>query len=192
MKTKIKKIILLASGSGSNVENIIKYFEKNIFIEVVLIASNNKNAYVFERVKQYGIDSIVFDKLYFKEKFIHFIDQKNINLIVLAGFLWKIPESIVKRYSNKIINIHPSLLPSFGGKGMYGNNVHQAVINSKVKKTGISIHLVNNQYDEGNIIFQAEIPVLSKDTPSSIAKKVQILEKKYFPEVIKEYLLKIS
>ena len=192
MKTKIKKIILLASGSGSNVENIIKYFEKNIFIEVVLIASNNKNAYVFERVKHYGIDSIVFDKLYFKEKFIHFIDQKNINLIVLAGFLWKIPESIVKRYSNKIINIHPSLLPSFGGKGMYGNNVHQAVINSKVKKTGISIHLVNNQYDEGNIIFQAEIPVLSKDTPSSIAKKVQILEKKYFPEVIKEYLLKIS
>ena len=192
MKTKIKKIILLASGSGSNVENIIKYFEKNIFIEVVLIASNNKNAYVFEIVKHYGIDSIVFDKLYFKEKFIHFIDQKNINLIVLAGFLWKIPESIVKKYSNKIINIHPSLLPSFGGKGMYGNNVHQAVINSKVKKTGISIHLVNNQYDEGNIIFQAEIPVLSKDTPSSIAKKVQILEKKHFPEVIKEYLLKIS
>jgi len=191
MKTTIKKIILLASGSGSNVENIIKYFDKSSLIEVVLVAGNNKNAYVFERIKPYNIKTLVFDKLYFKEKFINIIDQNNTDLIVLAGFLWKIPESLIERYANKIINIHPSLLPRFGGKGMYGNNVHKAVINSKVKKTGISIHLVNKEYDKGNIIFQAETSVHPEDTLAVIERKVQSLEKEHFPRVIKEYLSKI-
>ena len=192
MKTTTKKLILLASGGGSNVENIIKYFKNKPNIKVVLVAGNNKNAYVFERVKPFNIETLVFDKSYFNDKFVNIIERYNPDLIVLAGFLWKIPELWINKYPKKIINIHPSLLPSFGGKGMYGANVHKAVINSKVKKTGISVHLVNEEYDEGNIIFQAETDILFEDTPGSIARKVQILEKEHFPRVIKEYLFKIE
>jgi phosphoribosylglycinamide formyltransferase-1 len=154
MKTQIKKIILLASGNGSNVENIIKYFDKNSSIRIVLVAGNNKNAFVFERVKPYDIQTLVFDKSSFNKQLIKIIDQNEADLLVLAGFLWKIPESVIDRYPNKIINIHPSLLPKFGGKGMYGNNVHKAVMESKEVKTGISIHIVNKEYDKGSIIFQ--------------------------------------
>ena len=189
---KIKKLVLLASGEGSNVENIIKHFELNSNIEVVLVAGNNKKAYVFERVKKYGIDTFVFDKDFFDKKFINIIEQYNPNLIVLAGFLWKISEFIIKKYPNQIINIHPSLLPKYGGKGMYGLNVHEAVIKNKEKKTGISIHLVNQNYDEGNIIFQSQINISHDDTINSIASKVQLLEKEHFPRVIEEYLLKLQ
>jgi len=188
----IKKLILLASGEGSNVENIIKHFELNSNIEVVLVAGNNKKAYVFERVKKYDIDTFVFDKDFFDKKFINIIEQYNPNLIVLAGFLWKISEFIIKKYPNQIINIHPSLLPKYGGKGMYGLNVHEAVIKNKEKKTGISIHLVNQNYDEGNIIFQSQINISHDDTINSIASKVQLLEKEHFPRVIEEYLLKLQ
>lgn len=188
----IKKLILLASGEGSNVENIIKYFELNSNIEVVLVAGNNKKAYVFERVKKYDIDTFVFDKNFFDKKFIDIIEKYNPNLIVLAGFLWKIPEFIINKYPNQIINIHPSLLPKYGGKGMYGLNVHEAVIKNKEKKTGISIHLVNQNYDEGNIIFQSQINISHDDTINSIASKVQLLEKEHFPRVIEEYLLKLQ
>ena len=188
----IKKLILLASGEGSNVENIIKHFELNSNIEVVLVAGNNKKAYVFERVKKYDIDTFVFDKNFFDKKFINIIEQYNPNLIVLAGFLWKISEFIIKKYPNQIINIHPSLLPKYGGKGMYGLNVHEAVIKNKEKKTGISIHLVNQNYDEGNIIFQSQINISHDDTINSIASKVQLLEKEHFPRVIEEYLLKLQ
>lgn len=188
----IKKLILLASGEGSNVENIIKHFELNSNIEVVLVAGNNKKAYVFERVKKYDIDTFVFDKNFFDKKFIDIIEQYNPNLIVLAGFLWKIPEFIINKYPNQIINIHPSLLPKYGGKGMYGLNVHEAVIKNKEKKTGISIHLVNQNYDEGNIIFQSQINISHDDTINSIASKVQLLEKEHFPRVIEEYLLKLQ
>lgn len=188
----IKKLILLASGEGSNVENIIKHFELNSNIEVVLVAGNNKKAYVFERVKKYDIDTFVFDKNFFDKKFIDIIEKYNPNLIVLAGFLWKIPEFIINKYPNQIINIHPSLLPKYGGKGMYGLNVHEAVIKNKEKKTGISIHLVNQNYDEGNIIFQSQINISHNDTINSIASKVQLLEKEHFPRVIEEYLLKLQ
>ncbi len=134
MKTITKKLILLASGDGSNVENIIKYFKNTPNIEVVLVAGNNKNAYVFERVEPFNIETLVFTKSYFNNKFVNIIELYHPDLIILAGFLWKIPELWINKYPNKIINIHPSLLPSFGGKGMYGSNVHEAVINSKVKK----------------------------------------------------------
>lgn len=189
MKTQIKKIILLASGNGSNVENIIKYFDKNSAIRIVLVAGNNKNAFVFERVKPYDIQTLVFDKSSFNKQLIKIIDQNEADLLVLAGFLWKIPESVIDRYPNKIINIHPSLLPKFGGKGMYGNNVHKAVMESKEVKTGISIHIVNKEYDKGSIIFQVGIPIMPLDDFKSIAKKVQDLEKEHFPRIIKNYIL---
>jgi phosphoribosylglycinamide formyltransferase-1 len=189
MKTQIKKIILLASGNGSNVENIIKYFDKNSSIRIVLVAGNNKNAFVFERVKPYDIQTLVFDKSSFNKQLIKIIDQNEADLLVLAGFLWKIPESVIDRYPNKIINIHPSLLPKFGGKGMYGNNVHKAVMESKEVKTGISIHIVNKEYDKGSIIFQVGIPIMPLDDFKSIAKKVQDLEKEHFPRIIKNYIL---
>lgn len=189
MKTQIKKIILLASGNGSNVENIIKYFDKNSSIRIVLVAGNNKNAFVFERVKPYDIQTLVFDKSSFNKQLIKIIDQNEADLLVLAGFLWKIPESVIDRYPNKIINIHPSLLPKFGGKGMYGNNVHKAVMGSKEVKTGISIHIVNKEYDKGSIIFQVGIPIMPLDDFKSIAKKVQELEKEHFPRIIKNYIL---
>ena len=189
MKTQIKKIILLASGNGSNVENIIKYFDKNSAIRIVLVAGNNKNAFVFERVKHYDIQTLVFDKPSFNKQLIKIIDQNEADLLVLAGFLWKIPESVIDRYPNKIINIHPSLLPKFGGKGMYGNNVHKAVMESKEVKTGISIHIVNKEYDKGSIIFQVGIPIMPLDDFKSIAKKVQDLEKEHFPRIIKNYIL---
>lgn len=189
MKTQIKKIILLASGNGSNVENIIKYFDKNSSIRIVLVAGNNKNAFVFERVKPYDIQTLVFDKSSFNKQLIKIIDQNEADLLVLAGFLWKIPESVIDRYPNKIINIHPSLLPKFGGKGMYGNNVHKAVMESKEVKTGISIHIVNKEYDKGSIIFQVGIPIMPLDDFKSIAKKVQELEKEHFPRIIKNYIL---
>tara|TARA_B110000008_G_scaffold229597_1_gene232159 strand:+ start:90 stop:668 length:579 start_codon:yes stop_codon:yes gene_type:complete len=192
MKIQIKKIILLASGNGSNVENIIKYFDKNLAIRIVLVAGNNKNAFVFKRVKPYNIRTLVFDKLSFNKQLIKTIDQNKADLVVLAGFLWKIPESVIDRYPNKIINIHPSLLPKFGGKGMYGNNVHKAVMESKEDKTGISIHIVNKEYDKGNIIFQVGISITPLDDFKSIAKKVQDLEKEHFPRIIKNYILNIK
>ncbi len=192
MNSKIKKITLLASGNGSNVENIIKFFDKNPMIEVVLVAGNKRDAKVFERVKQYKIDTFIFNKYNFNENFIDILDKYETDLIVLAGFLWKIPKSLINRYKNKIINIHPSLLPLYGGKGMYGMNVHKAVISNKEKKTGISIHEVNEDYDKGKIIFQAKILVLPEDTIESLASRVQDLEKKHFPNIIKEFLLKIK
>lgn len=192
MKTQIKKIILLASGNGSNVENIIKYFDKNSAIRIVLVAGNNKNAFVFKRVKPYNIRTLVFDKLSFNKQLIKTIDQNEADLVVLAGFLWKIPESVIDIYPNKIINIHPSLLPKFGGKGMYGNNVHKAVMESKEVQTGISIHIVNKEYDKGNIIFQVAIPITPFEDFKSIAKKVQDLEKEHFPRIIKSYILNIK
>tara|TARA_B110000444_G_scaffold258392_1_gene299189 strand:- start:11983 stop:12561 length:579 start_codon:yes stop_codon:yes gene_type:complete len=192
MNSKIKKITLLASGNGSNVENIIKFFDKNPMIEVVLVAGNKRDAKVFERVKQYKIDTFIFNKYNFNENFIDILDKYETDLIVLAGFLWKIPKSLINRYKNKIINIHPSLLPLYGGKGMYGMNVHKAVISNKEKKTGISIHEVNEDYDKGKIIFQAKILVLPEDTIESLASRVQDLEKEHFPNIIKEFLLKIK
>ncbi|MBN09643.1 MAG: phosphoribosylglycinamide formyltransferase [Flavobacteriaceae bacterium] len=185
---KTKKLILFASGNGSNVENIIKYFQSNSMVRVVLVASNNKNAYVLERIKSYNIESLVFDKYFYANKMLSLLDSYKPDLIILAGFLWKIPNEWIEKYRDKIINIHPSLLPKFGGKGMYGDYVHEAVIKAKVKKTGITIHVIDQNYDKGHILFQSSFSLNSKDTIDSISKKVQLEEKKYYPKIIEEYL----
>ena len=180
-----RRIALFASGSGSNVENIIRYFSNNRELEFPFVISNRPEAGVHERVKKLMIPSYVFNKSDFETgKILKFLQEKNIDFLVLAGFLLKIPENLLKAYPNKIINIHPALLPKFGGKGMYGSYVHEAVTASGEKETGITIHYVNENYDEGRIIFQAKCPVLPGDSPEDVAEKVHALEYEHFPRVI--------
>lgn len=188
MKERVK-IAILASGNGSNAENICKKIE-NDNIEINLIASNKKNAFVLERAKKLGVESLVFSKSELENGDLQKeLLKRNIDFIVLAGFLLKIPESLINKFENRIINIHPALLPKFGGKGMYGDNVHKAVKESGDKASGISIHLVNKEYDKGRIIFQAKCLVEDKDSPEDIANKVHELEYKHFPKVIENYIL---
>lgn len=186
----MKKIIVFASGSGSNAERIASYFADNKQFEVSLILSNNPKAGVLERAKRLQIPFVVFDRKAFYDFDIvsEILQSQKPDLIVLAGFLWKFPESIIKKFPNKIINIHPSLLPKYGGKGMYGNFVHQAVIENKETESGITIHYVNENYDEGVIIFQAKTEVVQTDTAETLAQKIHQLEYKHFPEVIASLL----
>lgn len=185
----MKKIAVLASGNGSNAEEIISHFKKSKKAEVALIASNKKDAYVLERAKKHGIPYFIFNKADLEEgKLEERLVQQDIDLIVLAGFLLKVPDSLIDSFPDKIINIHPALLPKFGGKGMYGIRVHQAVIEKGEKKTGITIHYVNNNYDEGKVIFQESLDILPGDSPEDIAEKVHELEHKYFPKVIESLL----
>lgn len=188
MKNNTKKIILFASGNGSNVENIIKYFQNSLKVKVILVAGNNKNAYVFERAKFYGIKTLIFDRIFFNSGLFKTINEYKPDLLVLAGFLWKIPPLWISNFSNQILNIHPSLLPKYGGKGMFGINIHKAVKTNHEKETGITIHLVNEDYDKGEIIFQKKIKIPLNFKAEDIAFKVQELEKKYFPRIIEEYL----
>ena len=182
------KIALLASGSGSNAENILQYFSKNDNFAFPLIISNKANAFVHERAKKLNIPSFTFSKEEFSEgkDIVRLLKEQQIDCIVLAGFLLKIPLVLINEYPNKIINIHPALLPKFGGKGMYGHYVHNAVAAAGETESGITIHYVNSNYDEGSIIFQAKCPVLPTDTPDMIAEKVHALEYEYFPKVIEE------
>jgi phosphoribosylglycinamide formyltransferase-1 len=184
-------IAIFASGSGSNAENIIKYFKDNKNIHVKLIVSNKSDAYVLERAKKLNIQSAIFNKTDFNEseKVIETLKANNINFIVLAGFLLKVPQNIIDAFPNKIINIHPALLPKFGGKGMYGDNVHKAIIQAKETESGITIHYINENYDEGNIIFQAKCEVLPTDTYQNVADKVHELEYQYFPKTIEKTIL---
>jgi len=186
-KTMIK-IAIFASGNGSNAENIVQYFKNNSKISVDLIVSNNKNAFVLERAKKLGIESKIFTKSDFADeyKIISFLKERKVNFIVLAGFLLQIPKYLIEIYPQKIMNIHPALLPNYGGKGMYGNKVHQAVIDAKEKESGITIHFVNDKYDEGEIIFQAKCPILKSDTAETVAEKIHKLEYAYFPQIIAE------
>lgn len=186
------KIAIFASGSGSNAENIVNYFEGNQEVSIPLIISNKSDAYVHQRAKRLGIKSISFTKSEFDttDKVIDCLKDNNIDFIVLAGFLLKIPENLLKAYPDRIINIHPALLPKFGGKGMYGDNVHKAVIEAGEKESGITIHYVNENYDEGTIIFQATCPVLPEDTYEDVAKKVHTLEYTHFPIIIENVLNK--
>lgn len=185
------KLAILASGSGTNAENIAKYFEGNEDIKVSLIISNKEDAYVLERAKRLNIPSYTYNKREFEEstKIIKLFEEYKINYIILAGFLLKISQKLVDAYPNRIINIHPALLPKYGGKGMYGDNVHKAVIKSKEKASGITIHYVNENYDEGTIIFQSTCEVSDNDTTKDLAQKVHKLEHEYFPKTI-EILVK--
>ena len=184
-----KNAAILASGSGSNAENIIRHFQNSKEIEFPLIISNKANAYVHERAKNLGVVSYTFEKNDFENgKVLDLLKEYQIDFIVLAGFLLKISDNLLKAYPDKIINIHPALLPKFGGKGMYGSYVHEAVVAAKEKESGITIHYVNENYDEGKIIFQAKCEVFPEDTADDVAEKVHALEYKFFPTVIESIL----
>ena len=185
----MKKIAIFASGNGSNAENIIRYFEHHVSVHVSVVATNNSNAKVLKRVKKYKVNTILFTQQELVNG--HILTRLNeygIEFIVLAGFLLKIPKIIITQYSNKIINIHPSLLPLYGGKGMYGNYVHQKVHDSKDTESGITIHFVNEKYDDGNIIFQAKCALEPHISVKKIAQKVHNLEMKFYPKIIESIL----
>ena len=188
----MKQIIIFASGSGSNAENIIKHFKANNLAKVTHVFSNKINAKVLERANNHGVKALHFDResFYKTNDILNIIKDAAPDLIVLAGFLWKFPENILSAYPNKVINIHPALLPNYGGKGMYGMNVHKAVVENKEPFSGITIHYVNEHYDEGAIIFQAKTELTPKDTPEDVATKIHTLEHANFPKVIEELLFK--
>jgi len=183
-----KKIVIFASGSGSSAENIILTFKNKSDIVVTKLYCNNPDAFVLQRIKKYNIEALVFNSEELNNGFVmRDLNKISPDLIVLAGFLKKIPENIIHSFNNKIINIHPSLLPKYGGKGMYGLNVHKSVIKNNDSESGFTIHYVNEDYDEGSIIFQKTIKV-GADDPQTLAKKVLIEEHKYYPEIIKKIL----
>ena len=184
------RICIFASGSGTNAEAIIKYFQHHPFIKVELVLTNNPTAAVLEKAKKANVESTVFNKSQFSEsdEIVQLLQEHGITHLVLAGFLLLIPKNLVATYPNKIVNIHPALLPKFGGKGMYGLKVHEAVKASGEKETGITIHEVNENYDEGKILFQASCEVLPSDTPQQIAEKVQALEHENYPRVVEKWI----
>ena len=186
---KNKKIIIFASGDGTNAEEIIKYFKNNNKVNIQLILTNNPNAGVLKRAKKHQIPAIFYNNQAFENKIVfEILNSLNPNLIVLAGFIRKIPNTIISRFPNKIINIHPALLPSHGGKGMFGIEVHKSVIRSNDSKTGVTIHYVNSNYDEGKIIFQKSLKVDPSDSPESLFRRVQKLEYKYYSLIIEKLL----
>lgn len=186
----MKNIAIFASGSGTNAENIARYFSNSETIKVAVVLSNNKNAGVHARMEKLNIPSVSFTREEFIEgtAVLAKLAEYDTDLIVLAGFMNKISDTLLKAYPNKIINIHPALLPKHGGKGMYGMHVHEAVVAAGEKESGITIHYINENYDEGAVIFQATCPVLPTDTPEEVATKVHVLEYAHYPHVIEEVL----
>ena len=195
----MKRIALFASGSGSNAEKIAQHFAGSTDVEISLIGSNNPKAGVIERARR-GFDRkvhipvLLFDRATFYEtnRITQLLRNQTIDLIVLAGFMWLMPADLVRAFPNKIINIHPALLPKFGGKGMYGHFVHEAVAAAGETESGITIHYVNERYDEGQVIFQAACPVSPTDTPDDIARKVQALEHLHYPRVVADVLTSMT
>ena len=189
---KIKhRIAIFASGTGTNAKKIIEHFIPSDKITVALIVSNKQHSGVINIAEEYQIPVLLLEKKKFFEGN-HYVDElKNaeITFIVLAGFLWKLPPALIKGYQSKIINIHPALLPKYGGKGMYGHYVHEAVIKTAEKESGITIHYVDELYDHGQHIFQTTVPVLPDDTAETLAKRIQVLEHEYYPKVIEEVIL---
>ena len=189
-------VVILVSGGGTNLQAIIDAVENDIITntKIVGVISNNKNAYALERAKKHGIANCCIspkdyaDRATFNQKFLEKMDELNPDLIVLAGFLVRVPDLLLHAYPDKIINIHPALLPKFGGKGMYGDRVHQAVVAAGEKESGITIHYINEHYDEGDTIFRATCPVLPTDSPGDVAEKVHALEYEHFPRVIEQII----
>lgn len=187
----MKRLALFASGSGTNVENIARYFDGHAGISVELILCNNPSAGVIERANRLGIPLRLFDRQQFRSGEVRsWLEEARIDWVILAGFLWLVPKELVEAFPNRILNIHPALLPSYGGKGMYGDRVHEAVVAANETQSGITIHLVNEHYDEGNTVFQASFPVEPGDTAAEVARKCHELEYKHYPAVIEEAVLK--
>jgi phosphoribosylglycinamide formyltransferase-1 len=187
----MKNIAIFASGEGSNAENIIRAFKQDSDVKVALVITNRPDAGVINRCKKEGVPCFVFPKHNFTEPdlLIDFLIQNNIDLVVLAGFLLQVPKALIKEFPKKIVNIHPALLPKFGGKGMYGTAVHKAVLEKGETESGISIHYVTENYDEGEIILQETCPVIPGESPESLAGRVQQLEHQHFPNILKKIAL---
>ena len=189
MKQEIKHIAIFASGTGSNAQKIIDYFKNSAIIKISLIVCNNPNAGVIKIAANSGIPVLLIEKELFRlTGYISELKNQKIDFIVLAGFLWKIPEILIEAFPHKIINIHPALLPAYGGKGMYGNAVHSAVLAAKEKQSGITIHYVDDKYDHGKIIFQSTCPVDEQDTVESLSGKIHELEHKFYAKQIEKLL----
>lgn len=185
----MKRLSIFVSGNGTNLQRIADYFSTNPDVEIVNVVCNNPQAYSIERAKRLGIPLRMINKEEFKsEAFVEEMKELNVDLIVLAGFLWKIPEALVKAFPKRIVNIHPALLPKYGGKGFYGEHVHEAVVAAKEPYSGITVHYVNEIYDSGEIILQAHVALDEKETPDSLAAKIHRLEQAYFPVTI-DYVL---
>ena len=187
---RVINIAIFASGTASNAQKIIEHFDKSPSVRVALIVSNKKNAGVLDIAREYGTPTQIIDRqmFYETEDLLDILIKQNVEFIVLAGFLWLMPTYLVQAFPKKIVNIHPALLPKFGGKGMYGKHVHEAVKSAGETETGITIHFVNEHYDEGDIVFQARCPVLPDDTPDDIARRVLQLEHQHFPTIIAQLL----
>jgi phosphoribosylglycinamide formyltransferase-1 len=186
------KIAVFCSGSGSNAQKIIEHFQSSKDIKVAVLMANKPDAYALDRAKKLNVPTWIFNRndFYNTDLVLKELKKREIDYIVLAGFLWLVPENLVKNFPDKIINIHPALLPKYGGKGMYGMNVHNAVVTNNEKESGITIHYVDGKYDEGNIIFQASCAVAPEDTAEEVAKKVQVLEHTHFPVMVENIIKK--
>lgn len=190
----MKNIAVFASGSGTNAEKIFERFHQHPRAQVSLLLTNNPKAGVITRAARYDVPVLVFDKSIFlhTEEVLEALQEAEVDLIVLAGFMLKVPENILKAYPNRVVNIHPALLPNYGGKGMYGMHVHEAVVKAREKTSGISIHLCNENYDEGKIILQISCAITTEDTAKDVAAKVQRLEHQYYPEVVEELAMQLE
>jgi phosphoribosylglycinamide formyltransferase-1 len=186
------KLAILASGNGTNAQRISEYFAGNEQVSVDCIIYNKRDAYVAERAKKLGVTSHYFGRadFYSNGNVLRYLQEREIDWVILDGFLWLVPEDMLKAFPNRIINIHPALLPKYGGKGMYGHHVHEAVIANKEKESGITIHIVDDQYDRGLTLFQAKCSLTDADTPDTLADKIHLLEQEYFPVVIEKTVLK--
>ncbi len=188
-----KRIAIFASGSGSNAQKLMEYFRYHDQAEIALVLSNNPEAYVLQRADNFEVPTHIFDRheFFHTDEIVQLLDKLNIDLIVLAGFLWLVPQNLLQKYPNKIINIHPALLPAYGGKGMYGDRVHQAVLDAGEAESGISIHFVNENFDEGEVIYQARFRIEPEDSLEVIKFKGQQLEHQHYPKVVENLLKKM-